>query len=173
MEREREQVQFPFPFPFLSFHSRVRYYRSGVRSLSVPVSVPGVCSFFLEQIWNRPVPVTVITVPVTVLARSSYRSGSVPGFCSGHLEQTRSCYRYYRSSYRSWHRSWSVPSPFLAPFLISSTFCSHTLRVRVWVWDPQMGADWCLWAQCIQEVPWGAQQAKMHPEVLMSRGQKQ
>ena len=108
MERERERVQFPFPFPFLSFRSRVRYYRSGVRYLSVPVSVPGVCSFFLEQIWNRP-------VPITVPARSSYRSGSVPGFCSGHLEQTRSCYRYYcssyHSSYRSWHCSWSIPGP--------------------------------------------------------------
>ena len=85
MERERERVQFPFPFPFLSFRSGVRYYRSRVRSLSVPVSVPGVCSFFLEQNWNRPVPVTVITVPVTVPTRSSYRSWSVPGFCSEHL----------------------------------------------------------------------------------------
>ena len=49
MERERERVQFPFPFPFLSFRSGVRYYRSRVCSLSIPVSVPGVCSFF----WNR------------------------------------------------------------------------------------------------------------------------
>ena len=125
VERERERVQFPFPFPFpfLGFCSGVRYYRSRVRSLSVPVSVPGVCSFFLEQIWNRPVPVSVITVPVTIPARSSYRSLSVPGICSGHLVIL-------------WNSSCdgpvlvtiitvlgTVPGPFLAPFQISSTFC--------------------------------------------------
>ena len=137
MEWERERVQFPFPFPFLSFRSGFRYYRSRVRSLSVPVSVPGVCSFFLEQIWNRPVPVTVITVPVTVPACSRCRSGSVPGFRSGHLVT-------------QWNGNYDgpvlvsvitvsgpVPGPFLAPFRVSFTSCCRTLRVCVWVWDPR------------------------------------
>ena len=116
MERERERVQFPFPFPFLSFRSGVRYYRSRVRSLSVPVSVPGVCSFFLEQIWNRPVPVTVITVPVTVPTRSRNRSGSVPGFRSGHLvtQWNGSCDGPVLVSVIT------VPGPVPGPFLVRS-----------------------------------------------------
>ena len=122
VERERERVQFPFPFPFLSFRSRARYYRSRVRSLSVPVSVPGVRYFFLEQIRNRPVPVSVITVLVTVPARSSYRSWSVPRLRSGHLVilWNGSCdgpvlllLLPFLAPFlvRSWPRSWSVPGP--------------------------------------------------------------
>ena len=128
---ERERVQFPFPFPFLSFRSGVRYYRSRVRSWSVPVSVPGVCSFFLEQIWNRPVPVTVITVPVTVPARSKNRSGSVPGFRSGHLvtQWNGSCDRLILVTVITVPGPVLGPilGPFLAPFQINSTFSYRTL----------------------------------------------
>ena len=122
---------------------------TGTGSVPVPIPVP-------EFPFRGP----LLPFQGPFFVRSSFRSRCLFFSFGTDLEQTRSKYRYYRSSYRSWHRSWSVPSPFLAPFLISSTFCSHTLRVRVWVWDPQMGADWCLWAQCIQEVPWGAQQAR-------------
>ena len=137
MERERERELNPFPFPFLSFRSGVRYYRSRVRSLSVPVSVPGVCSFFLEQIWNRPVPVTVITVPVTVPARSKNRSGSVPGFRSGHLVTlwNGSCDGPVLVSVIT--VPGPVPGPFLPPFRVSFTSHCRTLRVCVWVWDPR------------------------------------
>ena len=100
--------------------------------MSVPVSVPGVRSFFLELIWNRPVPVSVITVPVSVPTRSSFRSGSVPGFRSGHfvILWNGSCNGPVLVTVitvlgtvpgpflapflvRSWVRSWSVPGPFL------------------------------------------------------------
>ena len=122
MERERERVQFPFPFPFLSFRSKARYYRSKVRSLSVPVSVPGARPFFLELIWNRPVPVSVITVPVSVPTRSSFRSRLVQGFHSGHLVTlwNGSCDRPILVTVIT--VLGTVPGPFLAPFQISFAF---------------------------------------------------
>ena len=129
LERERERVQFPFPFPFLSFRSRARYYRSRVHSLSVPVSVPGACSFFLERIWNRPVPVSVITIPVFVPTRSSFSSWAIPGFCSGHFvfQWNGACDGPVLVTVIT------IPSTifglFPDPFLVSSTLCYYTLQL--------------------------------------------
>ena len=97
------------PSPWQRWARRV-FFVTGTGTASVPVPVPVPEFPFLG-------PLLPFQGPFFV--RSSFRSG-IPFFFFGtDLEQTRSSYRYYRSSYRSY--------PFQLPLLVSSSFRSVPL----------------------------------------------